>query len=178
MVLHHPNGDNTNTFFPNKTKKSSLAVTKTPTNIFLWLNSALLKNPRKVNNLFGITPYLDSGIVSPLRLRLVKRVCVFRCNLPPVLLAEWSGSFTCRCGNTGMERTPNKSHHTKLTLEKKILSPLLPGFELTTFRSRVRCSYQQTIPAPYVFLMTAVILLSGTGDDTRVTTSWYRYLVI
>ena len=26
-------------------------------------------------------------------------VCVFTCNLPPVLLAEWPGSFTCYCGN-------------------------------------------------------------------------------
>ena len=46
-----------------------------------------------------------------------------------------------------MERTPNESHHTKLTLEKKILLPLLPGFELATFRSRVRRSNQQAIPA-------------------------------
>ena len=29
------------------------------------------------------------------------------------------------CSNTGVERTPNKSQHTKLTLEKKILPPLL-----------------------------------------------------
>ena len=62
---------------------------------------------------------------------------VFRCNLPPALFAEWPGSFTCHCGNTGVERTPNKSQHTKLTLQKKILPPLLPGFELATFRSRV-----------------------------------------
>ena len=47
-----------------------------------------------------------------------------------------------------MERTPNKSQHKKLTLEKKILPPLLPGFEPTVFRSRVRRSNQQTIPAP------------------------------
>ena len=40
----------------------------------------------------------------------------------------------------GMERTPNKSQHTKLNLEKKILPPLLPGFEVATFRSRVRRS--------------------------------------
>ena len=39
-----------------------------------------------------------------------------------------------------MERTPIKSQHTKLTLEMKILPPLLPGFELATFRSRVRRS--------------------------------------
>ena len=36
-----------------------------------------------------------------------------------------------------MERTPNKSRHRKLTLEKKILPLLLPGFELATFPSRV-----------------------------------------
>ena len=63
--------------------------------------------------------FLDSRIVSPLRLRWVKGVCVLRCNLPPALLAEWPGSFTCHCGNTGVERTPNMSQHTKLTLEKK-----------------------------------------------------------
>ena len=39
-----------------------------------------------------------------------------------------------------IERTLNESRHTKLTLEKKILPPLLPGFELSTFRSRVRRS--------------------------------------
>ena len=47
-----------------------------------------------------------------------------------------------------MERTANKSQHTKLTLEKKILPPLLTGFELGTFRSRVWPSDQQAIPAP------------------------------
>ena len=47
-----------------------------------------------------------------------------------------------------MERTPNKSQYTKLTLEKKILPPLLPGFELTTFRLRVLRANQQAIPAP------------------------------
>ena len=52
----------------------------------------------------------------------------------------------CVRGNTGVERTPNKSQHTKLTLEKKILPPLQPGFELATFRLRVRRSNQQAIP--------------------------------
>ena len=46
-----------------------------------------------------------------------------------------------------MERTLNKGQHTKLTLEKKILPPLMPGFELATFRSRDRRSNQQAIPA-------------------------------
>ena len=90
---------------------------------------------------------LDSGLVSPLRLRWVKGVCVFRCNLPPVLLAEWPGSFTCHCGNTMIVRTPSKCQHTKLTLKKKILPPLLPGFEPATFQSRVWRSSQQAVPA-------------------------------
>ena len=75
-------------------------------------------------------------------------VCMFRCNLPPALWVEWPGSFTCHCGNTRVEWTPIKSQHTKLTPEKKILPPFLPGFELATFRSRVRRSNQQAIPAP------------------------------
>ena len=83
-------------------------------------------------------------VVSPLRLRWVKGVCVFRCNLPPALSAEWLRSFTCHCNNTGVERTPNKSQHTKSTLEKKILLLLLLGFELATFWSRVWRSYHTT----------------------------------
>ena len=86
-----------------------------------------------------VSSFPDSGIVSPLRLRWVKGVCVLRCNLPPALLAEWPGSFTRHCANTGVKQTPTESQHTKLTLEKKILSPFLPGFELATFRSRARC---------------------------------------
>ncbi len=31
---------------------------------------------------------------------------MFSCNLPPALLAEWPGFFTCYCGNTGVERIP------------------------------------------------------------------------
>ena len=41
----------------------------------------------------------------------------------------------CYCSNVGEERTLNK--HTKLTLEKKILLPLLEGFEPATFRLQV-----------------------------------------
>ena len=54
--------------------------------------------------------------------------------------------LACHCGNTRVERTPNKSQQTKLTLEKNILS-LLPGLEPATFRSRVRRSCQQAILA-------------------------------
>ena len=92
---------------------------------------------------------LDSGIVSPLRLRWVRGVCVFRGNLPPTTLAEWPGSFTYHCGNTGVERIPNMSQHTKLTLERKILPPPPPGFEPATFRSRVRRSNQRAVSCCY-----------------------------
>ena len=40
----------------------------------------------------------------------------------------------------GWNGYPNKSQHRKSTLEKKILPPLLRGFEPATFRSRVRRS--------------------------------------
>ena len=52
-------------------------------------------------------------------------VFVFTRDLPPALLAEWLGSFTCHCGNTGMERTPTKSQHRKLTREEN--SPAAPA---------------------------------------------------
>ena len=63
--------------------------------------------------------------------------CVFSCKLPPALLAEWLGSFTCYCGNTGWNGYRNKSQHRKSTLEKNILPPLLHGFEPATFQSWV-----------------------------------------
>jgi len=34
--------------------------------------------------------------------------CMFSCNLPTALLAEWPGSFTCCCGNTGWKGHWNK----------------------------------------------------------------------
>ena len=43
----------------------------------------------------------------------------------------------------------NKSQDRKLTLEKKILLPLLQGFEPTTFQSQVWCSNHWAIPAPF-----------------------------
>ena len=120
---------------------------------------------------------LDSSTASPLQLCWVKGVCVFRCNLPPALLAERLGFFTCHYSNTGVERTMNKSQHIKLTLEKKILLPLLPGFELTTFQSQVQFSYQQAIPAPKMvikndlyFARTCALLCSWLKFNTYEST--------
>ena len=59
---------------------------------------------------------------------------------PHFSVAERSGSFTCYCGNTGGgwgggvgDGYRNKNQHRKLTLEKKILPPILPGLEPETF---------------------------------------------
>ena len=58
---------------------------------------------------------------------LIKGVCVFRCNLPPALLADDRGLLRATAVTRVVERTPPKSQHTKLTLEKNILPPLLQG---------------------------------------------------
>ena len=65
---------------------------------------------------------------------------MFRCNLPPALLAEWQNDLgLLRAtvvklgGGGGGERTLNKSQHTKMTLAKKIIPPLQLGFKLATF---------------------------------------------
>ena len=47
-----------------------------------------------------------------------KRV-MFKCNLPPALLAEWPGSFMWQSCNSGMEQTLNKSQQRKLILRRK-----------------------------------------------------------
>ena len=52
----------------------------------------------------------------------------------------------------GWTRHRNRSQHTKLTLEKKIL---LPGFELATFHSPVWRSNQQAILAPFRLAQTS-----------------------
>ena len=63
------------------------------------------------------------SMVRPIRLRCVEGVYMFRCNLPPALLAKWPGSLTCYCGDTSAERAPKKSQHRKFTQEKKIFPP-------------------------------------------------------
>ena len=75
---------------------------------------------------------------------------VYACLCVTCHLHFWQNDRGLLRGNAetrGVDRTPNKSQHTKLALEKKILPPLQPGFELATFRSRVQYSYQQAIPA-------------------------------
>ena len=67
---------------------------------------------------------------------------------PSALLAEYPGSSTCYCCNTGVERIPKKIQHRKLTLEKTILPSLLQGLEPEIFRSRVRRSATEPSQLP------------------------------
>ena len=84
---------------------------------------------------------------------------------------------------TGAKRTPNKSQHT--TLGKNFLPPLLPGFELTTFRSRVLRSYQQAIPKRYTLIADAFffvlkkigsLLADNTGTEVCVVTGGHTHM--
>ena len=75
----------------------------------------------------------------------------------------------------------NKSQHRKLTPEKKILPPLLQGFEPATFRSRVRRSNHWAIPAPnygYGPWLTWALCKAclETGMITKVWTPTYSTL--
>ena len=70
-----------------------------------------------------------------------------------------------------VERTPNKSQHTKSTLEKKILPPLLPGFELATFRLRVRRSNQHAIPDTPTTTTTTTTTTTAAAAITTTTTT-------
>ena len=74
--------------------------------------------------------------------------CVFSCNMPPALLANDRDLAGATAVTRGWNGYRNKSQPRKLTLEKKILPPLLPGHEPETFRSRVRRSNHWAIPAP------------------------------
>ena len=77
----------------------------------------------------------------------------------------------------GWNRYQNKSQHRKLTLEKKILLPLLVGLEPTTFWWWVWCSDHWPIPAllkenlPYIWpmwLMTSCQLSCSVSTTTCV----------
>ena len=54
-----------------------------------------------------------------------------------------------------MGQTSNKSQHTKLIQQKKLLLPLLPGLKLATFQSRTWCSTNKLswLPVPREYLI-------------------------
>ena len=61
----------------------------------------------------------------------------------------------------------NKSQHRKLTSNKKIIPPLQPGLEPTTFRSRVRRSTTEVSPLP---AHTVVSVIHSCGRENRAET--------
>ena len=68
-------------------------------------------------------------------------------------LRFWQNDRDLLCATVvkwGWNRYQNKSQHRKSTLKKKILLPLLQGFEPTTFQSQVRHSNHWAIPTPTV----------------------------
>lgn len=78
--------------------------------------------------------YADADVLS---------VCVLLYNLPPTLLAIFFFFFFNVLQHGSGTDTKNKSHHRKLTLEKKILPP---GLEPPIFRSRVGRSAHELFP--------------------------------
>ena len=58
-----------------------------------------------------------------------------------------------------VEQTPNKSQHRKLTLQKKILLPLLPGFKLTDIDYEFGTLPTLSYPDP-IFMNTKVTFTS------------------
>ena len=111
-----------------------------------WLSGATWNNAA-VSTQVLCTPYNHAPCrVTSCRTTYVRCMRI-SCNLPPALLAEWLGSFTCYCSNIGVEWIII-SQHRKLILEKKILlPPLLQGFEPANFQSRLlRCNHW-AIPA-------------------------------
>ena len=70
----------------------------------------------------------------------------------------------------------NKSRHRKLTLEKKILPPLLQGSEPATFRSRVRHSNHWISPLPELeskkFGFICLVLLWASNERLCSAEHW------
>ena len=78
-----------------------------------------------------------------------------------------------------MEKTSKKGLHTKLTLEKKILPPPLPGFELATLRWRVRRSTNKlpglsNLPNPKEYCAVCKATYKNTAQFAKLPTRLLR----
>ena len=74
----------------------------------------------------------------------------------------------------GFNEYRNKSPHRKLTLEKKIIPPLLLWLKPRTFRSRVRCSKHWAIPAPQITTTITCYLYSQLSAH-KVLIPWWSH---
>ena len=91
---------------------------------------------------------------------------VYACLAVTCHLHFWQNDQDLLCATAvtqGWNRYQNKSQHRKSTLEKKILLPLLPGFEPTTFQSWVRRSKITELSPPRArFLVWSMGVLTPT----------------
>ena len=95
--------------FRSRVRRSTVELSPLPTNnaarllhgwchVILWPSGLVVCVHHTTMHQFTMSLYSKPHIYRVL--------CVFSCNLPPTLLAERSGSFTCYCGNTRVERIP------------------------------------------------------------------------
>ena len=84
---------------------------------------------------------------SSLQCHFIHRVYVCLAVTCPGTFGRMTGIFYM---TRGWNRYRNKSQHRKLTLEKKIVPPLLRGLEPGTFRSRIQRSNHSAISDPMV----------------------------
>ena len=71
----------------------------------------------------------------------------------------WRNDWGLLCATAvtqGWNGYQDKSQHRRLTLEKKILPPLLQGFKPVTFQPWVRCSNHWAIPTPHLTYETLI----------------------
>ena len=105
---------------------------------------------------------------------------MFICNLPPAPLAEWQGSFTCYCGNTGWRGGGGGGTSTEIRVSteswpwrRRFSRRSCRGLEPPNFRSRVwrsnhwavlapQAAGSQTFPAIFVLGMSEQLLMRFT----------------
>ena len=93
----------------------------------------VLRNDLPVSSFTDKFQHFAWSVISPLWLQWVKGVCVFRLTSHLYFWQNDQGLSSATAITGGVERTPHKSQHKNLTLEKKILLPFLSAFKLTTF---------------------------------------------
>ena len=129
-----------------------------------WCHMKLLPSRRVLCTPYNHAPchFMQSHI------RKVHAYLVVNCH--PHFWQNDRGLLRATAVTRGWNGYRNKSQHRKLTLEKKILPPLLQGFEPTTFWSRARRSNHWAIPARYN---------KGSFGKWQVwrTHNWLRYKI-
>ena len=110
--------------------------------------------------------------------------CVFSWNLPPALLAEWLGSFTCYCGTTGLERIPKLLKVTDLHVLSCFQCPTIfisrtkvkeDTFTKWVFNKLEKLYYDQLFELMFVQKCKQILL---TADSFGSTIHYWRMLLL